>query len=223
MPYLWLVVVALVITWMTIWSMKKRIEELALAAPLSYVYKYEIYFTKRVISDVLNLTPEELEHLKPAIENPIHLTIEFWRGHLVIFLEAEGKQEKPWPVYLPSSDYVKSPLTIWEKRFASGKDNEFDLDPPIPALRLSLTADALQMAAINGRFGRAEDLKAKPEHVFMKLPFSRAELADYYDDDPDAVHYQPRNVSEYKNHDKEELMFWYLTIFDLDASDRYLT
>ena len=161
---------------------------------------------KRLIRDVLKLTPEEYEYLKPAIENPIHLKIEFWRGHLVVFLSSEGTEQKPWPVYLRSTHYSRSPLKIWEKRFTEGMDNMFDMAPPVPTLRLGLNANSLQLAALNGRFGREDSFEPKPEHVFMNLPLSRPQLDAYHHHDPDARHYRPSNVSEYNNHDKDELM-----------------
>lgn len=214
MPYYWLIAAAFIVTWIAIASVKKRLDALALAAPLPYVYQYELHFTKRLVHEVLKLTPEEYEHLKPAIENPIYLKIEFWRGHLVLFLSMEGVEQKPWSVYVPSSK--RNPLTIWEKRFAAGEDDMFDFNPAVPRLRLHLTTDALQLAVMNGRFGKTDSLDPKPEHVFMNLTLSRPQLADYRDDDPDAHHYRPFNVSEYRNHGKDELMMWSLRIFHLE-------
>jgi hypothetical protein len=69
----------------------------------------------------------------------------------------------------------------------------FDLNPAVPRLRLRLTADTLQLAAMNGRFGRTDSGDPKPKHVFMNLTLSRPQLADYRDDDPDARQYRPFN------------------------------
>lgn len=56
----------------------------------------------------------------------------------------------------------------------------------------------------------------------MSLPLSRAALVEHRDADPDAYHYRPSNVSEYKNKDTDPLVLWNLRIYDLDAAGRYL-
>jgi hypothetical protein len=101
MTYLWLIAAALLITWIAIASITKKVDALAHAAPLQYVYQYDVRFTNRLIHEILKLTPEEYDHLKPAIENHIYLKIEFWRGHLVVYLTTEGSEQNPRPVYLP--------------------------------------------------------------------------------------------------------------------------
>jgi hypothetical protein len=90
-------------------------------------------------------------------------------------------------------------------------------------LQLLLTSESLQLAAINGSFGRTEAFAAKPENVFWKLSLSRAELAGYSDNDPEAPHYRPGNVSEYKNLRRDDMTLWFLRMYDLDAAGTYLT
>jgi hypothetical protein len=48
MPYHWLIAAAFIVTWIAIASVKKRLDTLALVAPLPYVYQYELHFTKRL-------------------------------------------------------------------------------------------------------------------------------------------------------------------------------
>jgi len=160
MPYFWVILAVVLVLWW-IGYLDKRIDALELAAPLQHVYHYDLRFTTHFVHDYLKLTPEEYKHLKPAIENHINLKIEFWRGHLVLFLTAEGRAKEPWPVYLRSSHYDQYPLTIWEKRFAEGEDNAFDFHPAVPRLTLSLTKEALELAAIHGRFGKCRFFRAE--------------------------------------------------------------
>jgi hypothetical protein len=95
----------------------------------------------------------------------------------------------------------------------------FDSDPPVPSLELSLTSEALRLAAINGRFGRTESFQPKPENIFFSLPLLRPALAEYRDNDPDAIHYRPYNISEYKNSPEGALMLWSLRVYDIDTGN----
>ena len=221
MPY-WLILPAFAVTWIAIWVLKTRVEAMSYLPPLQCVYDFHLRFTNRLI-EVLKLTPEEYEHLKPVIENPIHLKIEFWRGHLVLFVEAEGAERTPWPVYVRSSAFVENPLKIWKKRFAEGEDELFLVQPPIPTLQFMLTENYLQLAAVNGRFGQNDSFDPKPENVFMKISMSRAHLDEYQDRDPDAYYWRPGNMSEYNNEGKDELVSWHLRVFTIDTRDRYMS
>ena len=215
---------------------RRRIGDSA-PSPLEQVFTFSLRLSDRFWQEALRASPEEIAYVKAYGKFLGSVKIERWRSHSAVTVYEVLPQSKSaeWAsraidVYSGSGTDGNEPVTLWELALAPNADYSPEA---APSLELRLVENAIELRALNGRFGFGqEDGSAHAgDYVFLFVPLDPAQLADYRRPDAE-VPSEPEDprpaapaesswIAYFAHQDDRRGLDWQLCIRDLGKKEEW--